>query len=107
MIVCSIDRHYGPFKALPCPQCSSLALAILETGMSENATELVRPWWRDSRLGKLNLIILGIISVQITAGYDQVVVGSFQSMLDWCASAAPKICRSVLTLTQAQHYGKP
>ncbi|CAK4020779.1 general substrate transporter [Lecanosticta acicola] len=40
-------------------------------------------WWKDPGLRTLNFLILGIISIQITSGYDQVVVGSFQAMRPW------------------------
>ncbi|EME44007.1 hypothetical protein DOTSEDRAFT_79908 [Dothistroma septosporum NZE10] len=40
-------------------------------------------WWKDPGLRKLNILILAIITVQITCGYDEAVIGSFQAMKPW------------------------
>lgn len=42
-------------------------------------------WWRDPALRKLNALIVAIITVQMTCGYDEAVVGSFQAMKPWLA----------------------
>jgi hypothetical protein len=40
-------------------------------------------WWRDSGLRKLILWQGCILVSQMTVGYDEVVVGSFQAMNPW------------------------
>ncbi|TKA34099.1 hypothetical protein B0A50_00079 [Salinomyces thailandicus] len=40
-------------------------------------------WWKDPALRRLNALMLAVITVQMTCGYDEAVVGSFQAMQPW------------------------
>jgi hypothetical protein len=41
------------------------------------------PWWRDSGLRRLVFWQTCILISQMVVGYDEVIVGSFQSMDPW------------------------
>jgi MFS family permease len=57
-----------------------MAVTDASTTISNNTHS---QWWKDPALRRLNALILAIITVQITCGYDQAVIGSFQAMVPW------------------------
>ena len=60
-----------------------MAIGYVTSTMSNNTHPR---WWKDPALRRLNVLILAIITVQITCGYDEAVIGSFQAMRPWVAA---------------------
>lgn len=54
--------------------------SALQTAMD---TAVVVPWWRDSGLRKLIFWQSWILVSQMVVGYDEVIVGTFQTMKPW------------------------
>lgn len=56
-----------------------------------NLSKPVLPWWRDNGLRKLILWQSFILLAQMTVGYDESIIGSFQSIQAWQDSPSPEL----------------
>ena len=54
-----------------------------EPGLLELTGILTLPWWKDAGLRKLIFWQICISAAQITVGYDEVIIGSFQALQPW------------------------
>lgn len=54
-----------------------------EPGLLDLTGTPILPWWRDSGLRKLIFWQTCILAAQITVGYDEVIIGSFQALQPW------------------------
>jgi hypothetical protein len=55
-------------------------------------------WWRDSGLRKLIFWQACILISQMTVGYDEIVVGSFQAMKPWIEGQLPPLETSIFSM---------
>lgn len=54
-----------------------------EPGLLDLTGTPTSPWWRDGGLRKLVFWQTCILAAQITVGYDEVIIGSFQALQPW------------------------
>lgn len=54
-----------------------------EPGLLDLTGTPTQPWWRDGGLRKLIFWQTCILAAQMTVGYDEVIVGSFQALQPW------------------------
>ncbi|KAF4843973.1 Lactose permease [Colletotrichum siamense] len=62
---------------------ANLPTATAEPGLLDLTNTPTLPWWKDQGLRKLIFWQTCILAAQITVGYDEVIVGSFQALQPW------------------------
>ncbi|KAL3294213.1 hexose transporter protein [Colletotrichum asianum] len=62
---------------------ANLPTVTAEPGLLDLTNTPTLPWWKDQGLRKLIFWQTCILAAQITVGYDEVIVGSFQALQPW------------------------
>lgn len=77
---CSAFPDILPFSIPTCTYAMSSSHPDISAALPNNTHP---QWWKDPALRRLNALMLAVITVQMTCGYDEAVVGSFQAMQPW------------------------
>ncbi|KAJ0283661.1 hypothetical protein CBS470a_007201 [Colletotrichum nupharicola] len=82
---------------------ANLPTATAEPGLLDLTNTPTLPWWKDQGLRKLIFWQTCILAAQITVGYDEVIVGSFQALQPWQDGG---FFGALLAAAPADRYGR-